>query len=86
MLEHIVFVFIIVVSLYFIYTQYYGCKEAFTNYLNIASKCFSCENELPDELKWMGQPAKCFDCQNEYRVRYGPNSVYSTTQQKTFEM
>ena len=32
MLEHIAFVFIIFVALYFIYTQYYSCKEAFADY------------------------------------------------------
>ena len=86
MLEYIVFIFIILVALYFIYNQVKSYKERYTNYLNIATKCFSCERELPDDLKWLGQPTKCFDCQREFEHKYGPASVYQTTQQKTFEM
>ena len=80
MLKYIIFV----VILYFIFHQ--NCKERFTNYLNIASKCFSCEKQFPAILKWLGQPSKCFDCQKEYQRNYGSNSVFRTTQQKTFEL
>ena len=29
------------------------------------TKCFDCENQLPDRLKYLSGPSKCFDCEKE---------------------
>lgn len=36
-----------------------------TAYLAYPSRCFSCERELPPELRYAAQPTKCFDCERE---------------------
>jgi DNA-directed RNA polymerase subunit N (RpoN/RPB10) len=40
-------------------------REAFIQqqHLGFPSKCFSCERQLPEGMKWMGQPTKCFSCE-----------------------
>ena len=50
-------------------------NECFTNYLGVASKCFDCEKQYPDDQKWKAQPSKCFDCERELSEKYGKNSV-----------
>jgi DNA-directed RNA polymerase subunit N (RpoN/RPB10) len=61
----IVVVFLLSLYLLSIPTRY--ILEAYRDsmYLNFPTKCFSCERELPDGLKWMGQPTKCFSCERE---------------------
>lgn len=58
-------------------------------YLAQPSKCFSCEAELPDNLKYLGGPTKCFSCERELIQRYGkkyadlaqPSKCFSCEQQ-----
>jgi len=38
------------------------------------TKCFDCENQLPDGLKYLSGPSKCFDCEKEL-LRRNPNSL-----------
>ena len=73
---------LILLSLYFIFTEFINCKECFTNYLGIASKCFDCEKQYPDDQKWKAQPSKCFDCENELAAKYGNAAAYQGKQQK----
>jgi len=32
-------------------------------YLSKKTKCFSCEQQLPEGARWMGQASKCIDCE-----------------------
>ena len=86
MIETFALLLLIGLAIYFIWNQCTCCKDYFTTYQDIPSKCFSCERELPPDWKWLGQPAKCFDCQYDHLQRYGPGSVYAATQQKTFSL
>ena len=38
------------------------------------TKCFDCENGLPDRLKYLSGPSKCFDCEKELIMR-NPKSL-----------
>ena len=41
-------------------------KELFQSvYLGQPTKCFSCEKELPENLKYLGGPSKCYSCENQ---------------------
>lgn len=40
-------------------------------YLGQPTKCFSCEQELPDKFKYLGGPTKCFSCERDLIKRYG---------------
>ena len=46
-------------------------EEYIGYYLAQPTKCFSCENQLPDNKKYMGGPTKCFSCEKELAMRYG---------------
>jgi len=51
---------------------YYKYKESFSNYhLAQPTKCFSCEAQLPPNMKYLGGPTKCFSCEADLRRRYG---------------
>ena len=41
-------------------------QEEYTN-LPLAgpSKCFSCEQQFPPNLRWQGRQTKCFDCERQ---------------------
>ena len=75
-------IILIVLSIYFIVTEFISCKECFLNYLGVASKCFDCEKQYPPNQKWKGQPSKCFDCEKELASRYGDSAAYRGKQQK----
>tara|TARA_X000000950_G_C13828654_1_gene625124 strand:+ start:763 stop:1044 length:282 start_codon:yes stop_codon:yes gene_type:complete len=36
------------------------------------SKCFDCEHQLPDRLKYLSGPSKCFSCEKELLARNPP--------------
>ena len=75
-------IILICLSVYFIITEFLHCKECFTNYLGVASKCFDCEKQYPDDQKWKAQPSKCFDCERELSEKYGNAAAYQGKQQK----
>ena len=63
-------------------------KEPFadTRYLEVPTKCFSCERQLPDGYKWLGQNTKCFSCERQM-LEMNPNnpeSVYYEHPNKCF--
>jgi len=35
------------------------------------TKCFSCENKLNDDMKYLSGPSKCFSCEKELARKYG---------------
>tara|TARA_Y100000590_G_scaffold397389_1_gene478891 strand:+ start:144 stop:404 length:261 start_codon:yes stop_codon:yes gene_type:complete len=82
MINLILRIIIIAFALYFIITEYNDCKECFTNYLGVATKCFDCEKQFPLDQKWKAQPSKCFSCERELALRYGNEAAYQGKQQK----
>lgn len=42
-------------------------------HLATASKCYDCQAELPEDLKYMAGKSRCFDCERdlEFRKSYG---------------
>ena len=65
-----VILFIMLLNIFFINSTSYA--ETFISYyLGQPTKCFSCEAQLPDELKYLGGPTKCFSCEKELIQRYG---------------
>lgn len=84
MAEYIFLILLVIVSLYFIVTEFIDCKERFQNYLGVATKCFSCEKQFPPGQEWRGQPSKCFDCEKELAQRHGPCAAFGGKQQKCF--
>ncbi len=38
------------------------------------TKCFDCENQLPDKKKYLSGPSKCFSCEKDILSR-GPGSL-----------
>ena len=57
-------------------------KETFQNYhMAQPTKCFSCENQLSKNQKYMGGPSKCFSCEKEIAETRG--SGYSDLAQPT---
>ena len=80
-------IILIVLSIYFIVTEFINCKECFHNfgklgYLGVASKCFDCEKQYPPEQRWKAQPSKCFSCERELAARHGDSAAYHGKQQK----
>jgi DNA-directed RNA polymerase subunit N (RpoN/RPB10) len=46
--------------------------ESFINVVHAQpTKCFSCENELKDNVKYLSGPTKCFSCEKELAKKYG---------------
>ena len=57
-------------------------KESYSNYyLAQPSKCFDCERQLPNKLKYLGGPSKCFDCEAQIARTMG--SEYADLAQPT---
>ena len=46
-------------------------------------KCFSCERELPKELKYLGQATKCFSCEREM-ARVSPHAAMREHKNKCY--
>ena len=72
----ILLISICIVDLYYI-------KEHFNinNRVYIAqpSKCYSCENQLSDNLKYLGGPSKCFSCEKQLvNYKINPNLAQPT--------
>ena len=82
MIHNVFACILIILSIYFIVTEFIDCKECFVNYLGVASKCFDCEKQYPPNQKWKAQPSKCFDCENELAAKYGNAAAYQGKQQK----
>ena len=68
-------------------------KESFSQlYLGSSSRCFSCERELPDPIKWVGQPTKSFDAEAQlsaaapYWGAYGGKTSCFSCQRQLAEM
>lgn len=83
-----VVLFILLLNIFFINST--SKSESFVGYyLAQPTKCFSCEAELPEGLKYMGGPTKCFSCERELAQRYGkhfadlaqPSKCYSCESQ-----
>lgn len=54
---------ICIVDLYYIREHFSMNKPI---HIGQPSKCFSCENQLPNNLKYMGGPSKCFSCEKQF--------------------
>ena len=47
-------------------------------------KCFSCERQLPQGLKWMGQSTKCFSCERQMMLQKSPEFVHLSHPNKCY--
>ena len=83
-----VIMFVLLLNIFFINST--SKSESFIGYyLAQPTKCFSCEAELPEELKYLGGPTKCFSCERELIQKYGkhfadlgqPSKCYSCENQ-----
>ena len=64
-------IILICLSVYFIITEFLHCKECFTNYLGVASKCFDCESQMKYPNKYKSHSSKCFSCEHDLEKKYG---------------
>jgi len=47
-------------------------NETFQNVIKAQpTKCFDCENELPQSMQYLASPSKCFSCEKELARRHG---------------
>ena len=44
-------------------------RESFSSVMDHPGACFSCEQSLPDRLKYLGQRSKCVSCENDMIAR-----------------
>jgi len=71
---------VIILIIIFLFAFKNDIKESFNNLgvtnpkykLSNPTKCFSCEDQMSENYKWMGQPSKCFDCEKQLVANYGP--------------
>ena len=45
--------------------------EAFTQFYNKRSSCYSCERDFPPDERWRAQPSKCFSCERQLAATPG---------------
>jgi hypothetical protein len=72
---------VVLILVFVIVFMLIGQRDTFGLEHSYPTKCFSCENELPYELRYLAQPTKCFDCEKQFSQL---DRIYATHPNKCF--